>query len=371
MRDRRLGHLQVRGGQGGLQSRYSARLIYLQLSLVAMIWGGTFVAGRYMSVDTPALLSASLRFLLAGAVLGVFLLLSKQAFVKLSGAQLVKVLGLGFCGIYAYNLCFFYGLHLISASRASLIVALNPAVMAIGAYLMYREAISVVKAFGIVLCLVGAAVVIFAKNHLAIAGDGADWRGDLLIFGCVLSWVAYSLLGKSVVKEIGALHTVTYSIWAGAAMLIVTAIAKGQFSLDLMRALPANELLSLTYLGAIGSALAYIWFYNGIQVIGATRAGVFIALNPLTAVLLGWGLLDEHISPYTAVGGALVIGGIVLCNKPVSASRSTWFRSGFVCSALKRPYTVAAAARLRWPPGTLEVSSVVEGQRSLRQRLRC
>ncbi|QKZ06128.1 DMT family transporter [Pseudomonas eucalypticola] len=181
-------------------------------------------------------------------------------------------------------------------------------------------------------CTIRLLLSYFAAARLGAArqtGDGADWRGDLLIFGCVLSWVAYSLFGKSVVKEIGALHTVTYSIWAGAAMLTITAIAKGQFSLDLVRALPANELLSLTYLGAVGSALAYIWFYNGIQVIGANRAGVFIALNPLTAVLLGWGLLDEHISVYTAMGGALVIGGIVVCNKPVSSTETTWFRSGF------------------------------------------
>ena len=87
-------------------------LTYLKLSLVAMIWGGTFVAGRYLSADTPALLAASVRFIFAGITLGLFLgFFLKKSFVRLDRSQLVKIVGLGFCGIYTYNLCFFYGLQ--------------------------------------------------------------------------------------------------------------------------------------------------------------------------------------------------------------------------------------------------------------------
>jgi len=292
---------------------------YLKLSLVAMIWGGTFVAGRYISGETPPLLSASLRFLLAGGVLGLYLLISGQGFVRLTRPQLFKLIGLGFCGIFAYNLCFFYGLHYISASRASLIVALNPAVMAIVSYLLYREHLSLSKVGGIVLCVVGAGVVLLTRLSGSLAGVEGSWIGDLLIFGCVLSWVAFSIFGKTTVKEIGALHTVTYSIMAGAAMLTVTAVGMGQFQLAAIQALPLSEMLSLVYLGVMGSAIAYIWYYNGIQKIGATRAGVFIALNPLTAVLLGGLLLGEVLSGYTFIGGVLIIVGIVVCNRPVKA----------------------------------------------------
>lgn len=296
---------------------------YLKLSLVAMIWGGTFVAGRYISGETPPLLSASLRFLLAGGVLGLYLLISGQGFVRLTRPQLFKLIGLGFCGIFAYNLCFFYGLHYISASRASLIVALNPAVMAIVSYLLYREHLSLSKVGGIVLCVVGAGVVLLTRLSGSLAGVEGSWIGDLLIFGCVLSWVAFSIFGKTTVKEIGALHTVTYSIMAGAAMLTVTAVGMGQFQLAAIQALPLSEMLSLVYLGVMGSAIAYIWYYNGIQKIGATRAGVFIALNPLTAVLLGGLLLGEVLSGYTFIGGALIIVGIVVCNRPVKVRSAT------------------------------------------------
>lgn len=92
---------------------------------------------------------------------------------------------------------------------------------------------------------------------------------------------------------------------------------RGEVNGDAFASLGAAQWLSLpSYLGAIGSALAYIWYYQGIEQIGATRAGVFIALNPLTAVLLGTLLLSEPLSANLAAGGALILLGIFLCNRP-------------------------------------------------------
>ncbi|NRN27381.1 DMT family transporter [Photorhabdus heterorhabditis] len=288
---------------------------YIKLSLVAIIWGGTFVAGRYISAETPPLLSASLRFILAAMTLLIFLILSGKMFVKINRHQLLKIIGLGFCGIYTYNLFFFYGLHHTTASRASLIVALNPAIMAIFSYFFYKERLSPLKALGITLCLLGAMIVILSKAPQLTVGKGSNWLGDALIFGCVLSWVAYSVFCKNIVHQIGPLHTVTYSILAGAIMLTATAIFTGQMNLSAIHALSITDLYSILYLGVVGSAVAYIWYYDGIQRIGSTRSGVFIALNPLTAVLLGAVLLNEGLTFPMFVGGAFVIGGILICNK--------------------------------------------------------
>lgn len=242
-------------------------------------------------------------------------------FIKINRYQLLKIIGLGFCGVYTYNLFFFYGLHYTSASRASLIVALNPALMAITAYIFYREKITSLKSSGIILCFLGASTVIFSKSPYSVLTEPLNWRGDALIFGCVLSWVSYSVFCKNIIREIGPLHTVTYSIWAGAVLLTATAIATEQLNLASVHNLSAGDFFSLFYLGAIGSALAYIWYYQGIEQIGATRAGVFIALNPLTAVLLGAVLLNEHLTPATLIGGALIIAGILICNKTPANER--------------------------------------------------
>jgi len=70
----------------------------------------------------------------------------------------------------------------------------------------------------------------------------------------------------------------------------------------------------------LGSALAYIGYYDGIHKIGATRSGVFIALNPLTAVILGALLLGEQLTLTMCLGGGLILTGIYLCNKPLAPS---------------------------------------------------
>ena len=104
--------------------------VYAKLVMVSCIWGGTFVAGRYIAADIAPLLSACLRFVLASATLMAVLAMRRQLVIGLTARQLFTVVALGFFGIFAYNIFFFYGLQHINASRASLIVALNPALIA-------------------------------------------------------------------------------------------------------------------------------------------------------------------------------------------------------------------------------------------------
>lgn len=290
-------------------------LTYLKLSLVSILWGGTFVAGRYMSSDLHPVLLASLRFILAAAVLVAFLAVSRRGFVRMSGVQVLHIVGLGLAGIYAYNVFFFSGLSYIDASRASLIVAINPAVMALCTYLFFRERVSALQMFGIALCLLGAGVVIFARAPLEAASGPGHWRGDALILGCVLSWVVYSVFCKGIVQAIGALHTVCYSVIAGALMLTGTALWMGEMNMTALRSLSQADAGCLLYLGVLGSAAAYVMYYDAIQRIGATRASTFIALNPLTAVAAGVLLLGERLSLAMVLGGGLVILGILLSNR--------------------------------------------------------
>ena len=287
--------------------------VYIRLALVAVAWGGTFIAGRSLAGVAP-MFSACLRFVLASAALSLFLLLSGKGFRRVNVRQAIVVTLLGFCGIFSYSFFFFSGLQYISASRSALIVALNPAVMTLIAYLFYRERVPAIKVLGIVLCFCGVALVVGGGEAQGAAG-ARGWLGEALIGGCVLSWSAYSVFCKTVVRQLGPLHTVTYSIYAGTVMLVCYAAATGVLRMDAVWRFSMAEIASLFYLGVIGSAVAYIWYYEGIKQIGVARASVFIALNPLSAVLFGAALLGEQMTLATMVGGVLIIGGIVVENR--------------------------------------------------------
>ncbi|WP_223463078.1 MULTISPECIES: DMT family transporter [unclassified Pseudomonas] len=292
--------------------------VYLKLAAVTMVWGGTFVAGRYLANSLSPLLAASLRFLLASVALLLFVRMARTPLVWPNPRQWLQLLLLGFFGIFFYNLCFFYGLHYISASRASLIVALNPAVIGLASWLLFKERLNRAKVAGIAICIAGASMVIVSRNPQLMAGGADAWIGDLLIFGCVLGWGIYSLCSRELNHTLGPVQTVTYSILLGTIMLWITCIVRGEVSIDAVASLGAQQWLSLLYLGVLGSALAYIGYYDGIRKIGATRSGVFIALNPLTAVLLGALLLGEPLTLAMCLGGGLILTGIFLCNKPLA-----------------------------------------------------
>lgn len=296
--------------------------VYLKLAAVTMVWGGTFVAGRYLADSLNPLLAASLRFLLASVALLLFVRMARIPMVRPSARQWLQLLLLGFFGIFFYNLCFFYGLHYINASRASLIVALNPAVIGLASWLLFKERLNKAKVVGIAICMAGASMVIVSRDPQLLAGGvgvGAGaWLGDLLIFGCVLGWGVYSLFSRELNQTLGPVQTVTYSILLGTGMLWMTSIVRGEVSVAAISQLGAQQWLSLLYLGVLGSALAYIGYYEGIRKIGAMRSGVFIALNPLTAVVLGALLLGEPLTLAMCLGGGLILAGIFLCNKPLA-----------------------------------------------------
>lgn len=299
----------------------SDHLTYCKLAAVTMIWGGTFVAGRYLADHIDPLLAASLRFILASLALLLFMALARIRLVRPTGRQLRQLALLGFFGIFFYNLCFFYGLHYINASRASLIVALNPAVIGLASSLLFKEQLGRARIIGIALCLGGAATVIVSRNPQLLQGAPNHGLGDLLILGCVLGWGIYSLYSRELNASLGPLQTVTWSVVLGAAMLAAATAFMGGFTLQAVSRIDLPQALSLGYLGVLGSALAYIGYYDGIRRIGATRSGVFIALNPLTAVICGALLLGEPLSAPMLMGGAVILWGIYLCNKPLAPAR--------------------------------------------------
>ncbi|MFW9078528.1 DMT family transporter [Pseudomonas sp. P2757] len=294
--------------------------VYLTLAMVTMIWGGTWVAGRFLAGSLSPIFAASLRFLLASLALLGFMWLARIPLARPTPVQWLQLTLLGGFGIFFYNLCFFYGLNYINASRASLIVALNPAVIGLASWLLFKERLSRAKVAGIAICIAGAGVVIVSRNPQLLATTADAWIGDLLILGCVLGWGVYSLFSRSLNQSLGPLQTVTFSILLGTLMLWTLAAVRGELSWSALTQLGTTQWLSLIYLGLLGSALAYIGYYHGIRQIGATRAGVFIALNPLTAVIFGALLLGEQLTASMGLGGTLILAGIYLCNKPLARS---------------------------------------------------
>ncbi|HBZ55169.1 MAG TPA: EamA family transporter [Syntrophobacteraceae bacterium] len=287
-------------------------LLYGKLVATAVIWGGTFVAGRVLAQQMGPYSAAFLRFLVASACLGLFVLKSQGRLPRLKRRQILPALLLGLTGVFSYNVCFFSGLKTVTAGRASLIIATNPVFIALLASLLFREKLNCLRLVGIALSMTGAATVIgHGQPHLVI--QGAFGRGELLILGSVASWVAYSLIGKVAMRDMSPLAAVTYSCVIGALALLPPAVMGGLWN-DLRHS-SLEAWLSILFLGLMGSALGFIWYYEGIKIIGPARAGVFINIVPLSSVLLAFLILHEPVDSSLLAGAALIITGVYLTNR--------------------------------------------------------
>lgn len=283
--------------------------LYVKLVLATIFWGGTFIAGRVAASTLDPLVIAFLRFLTASILLAAFLTIGRESWKKLNWKQFALVLGGGLTGIVAYNMFFFSGLKIIEANRASLIVALNPAAILIVAGLLGMERITSQRITGILIALLGVWVVL-SNGRVADIGESLGF-GELFILGCVVSWVAYTIIGRILVQEFSPLQFTTYSSVAGCLGLFIPAMMSMRAGVDFR----LDAILAILFLGAFGTALAFVWYYDGVKNLGATRAGIFINLVPVWGILLSALLLAEQIQITSIMGGIVILTGVLLTNR--------------------------------------------------------
>ncbi|WP_019505968.1 DMT family transporter [Pleurocapsa sp. PCC 7319] len=286
-------------------------ILYVKLVLTMAIWGGTFVAGRVVSQTINPFTASFSRFAIASVCLGLLTFPGQNKLPRLTFRQVLLVILLGLSGVLAYNIFFFVGLKEISASRAGLIIALNPVAITISSRIFFQEKLTSLKIIGIFISFLGAALVITEGNISSLIAHGVG-KGELSILGCVVSWVIYSLLGKLAMQELSALTTTTYAIWSGTILLLPLAIGEQKNQLPNINLLTG---VSLAYLGVLGTVVAFNWYYDGIKAISAAKAAIFINLVPVFAIIFSVLFLQESLSYILLLGGSLVILGVSLVNK--------------------------------------------------------
>jgi drug/metabolite transporter (DMT)-like permease len=287
-------------------------MIYLKLLLTAIFWGGTFVAGRFVAQNVGPYSIAFLRFTIASVFLLLLTWRIEGKLPRLKKSQILPVILLGMTGIFIYNVMFFKGLKIIAAGRASLIVATCPIFITICSAIFLKEKINLMKGLGIIISVCGAMIVI-SKGNIYRIFEGGMGLGELYIFCCVLSWVAYSLIGKVVMKNLSPLISVSYSATIGAIALSVPAFIEG-----LPRNIASQSMLDwlcISYLGVFGTVIGFVWYYQGVERIGPTKAGLFINFVPISAILCAFFILQEPITISLAAGAVLVILGVYLTNR--------------------------------------------------------
>ena len=212
-------------------------------------------------------------------------------------------------GYVGYTLLLYFALGVTSPVTASVLVALNPATIAIAARFVLHEDMSVNSIVGIAISIVGALVVVFGGG---IAGGFAFSYGDVLLLIATVLWTAYSMLAPRVQ---------TPPITATAVQATISAIIMIPFmALDIAWGntawftMDGFDWLGVLWIGLIPSAGAYFLWNISSDWIGPTRTGAFLNIIPVFTALFVVAF-GGAVTATQVLGGALVLAGVSYANR--------------------------------------------------------
>ncbi len=289
--------------------------IYWKLVVTTFFWGGTFVAGKWAVGEAPPFFVAFLRFAIASAALWALVARryrgSRERFpMPEGGPQWAGLFSLGLTGVFLYNFVFLTGLTWTSATNGSLIVAFNPLLTAVLSALWLKERVRPVQAAGLLLALLGVGVVV-TRGSIAVMRSLSFNPGDLLMLGAPLAWALYTIIGKKVLACFPPLVATAYAALFGTLLLLPAAALEGSLLTGVHR-LTVYGWISVLQLALLGTVAGFVWWYEGVEMLGASRAAVFVNLVPLFGVLLSALILSESLEVSQLAGGILVVLGVAI-----------------------------------------------------------
>jgi len=284
---------------------------YFILTLSAICFGGTWVAGEVAVAGLPPMTIASFRFIIASVLLYAWARLQGHARRRITGRDIPLILTLGASAIAVYNALFLYGLRLAPASDGAIIVpGFAPVFTTLLAWPVLRERIGAWTVGGFGVALIGLYLVIGPGG-----GEQSANRllGDTYFFLGALCWGIYAVAGKTATARFTPVTSTLYATVAGTLMLIPFGLAERAWG-ALARA-PLVSWLGVLYLASFGTVLAFVFFYEGVKRIGAGPSSAFAFLVPVIGVASSVILLDEHLAAGMVAGGVLVLFGLWLVQR--------------------------------------------------------
>jgi drug/metabolite transporter (DMT)-like permease len=282
------------------------------LLAMAIIWGVNYSVVKYATGVLEPLAFNALRVALAAVVL--LIIGSRFGGPQPPRRTIIALILLGVLGNGLYQVLFVEGIARTRAGDAALIGAASPAFMAIIGRMRGVERVGLRGVNGIVLSLVGMALVVWGSHsvaeHTTAVAQSTALLGDALILAGSLCWALYTVLLKPYTHDV---HGIQLSAWTmvGGALVLVSVGAPG-VARTAWSGVPALGWSAVLYSGIGALVIAYLFWYRGVRVIGPTRAAMYSNLQPIIALIVAWAMLGETPTVWQGVGTAAITGGLLL-----------------------------------------------------------
>jgi drug/metabolite transporter (DMT)-like permease len=282
--------------------------IWLALAIIYVVWGSTYLAIWLVVETMPPLLSAGVRFGLAGVVLlGVVALRNGWRALLLRRAEIYGAAFVGVTLLLGGNGLVMLGERDVPSGLAALIIAVVP-LWVIVLRLLFRESVHRGTLVGVVFGFSGVAVLVLPRGM----SGSVPIEGMLMLVAAGASWSVGSYYSKRLSLPLDPLTSTGAQMVLGGGALLAAGLIAGELGLVVPEAFSDASLISLLYLVVFGSILAYTAYTWLLQATSVSRVATYAYVNPVVAVFLGWWLLDEEVGLSIVTGAAMIVVAVAL-----------------------------------------------------------
>ena len=232
----------------------------------------------------------------------------------LGAAEWRALLLASFLGVPVQFLMQFWGLKLTNVSHACLMVGTMPVILAVGAHLFAHERLDKVGWAALLGSTAGVGLIVLSGAggaHIQTqAANASSLTGDLLVVASMFVALGWILINQNLMKRHSPLVITAYGVFSGTAMMAAWVLVVD--GAPPVRGMSLNVWLALAASGILCTATTTLLWNWGIHHVPASRAGVFLNIEPALGSVLGVKLMGDRLGPLTWVGGALIIAAAVL-----------------------------------------------------------
>lgn len=281
-------------------------MVYGIVILAMLFWSMTYIWYKVVFEALQPISVMVFRLLFSSIFLFLFSVLIKKL-------QIPSKLDFGWLALlslfqpFLYFLAESYGVSMVSATVASVIISTIPIFTPFMAYLFYGNKISIFNVFGIIISFVGVLMVVLGQNlHF-----NGSLLGVLILFGAVMAALGYSVI---IVRLAGKYSSFTIISWQNLFGFFYFLPFFFLFDWNGFRfsSIDTRILLNLIYLALFGSSIAYVFFTYSIKNLGITKASLFANTIPVFTALFAYLVLGEILPIFNMMGIAIVLIGLFM-----------------------------------------------------------
>lgn len=287
-------------------------LAVLEATFAVVVWGGSFVATKVALKDVSPVTVVWLRFSMGVVIIGLSVMIRKQWAIPARKDLLYFAL-LGFLGISFHQWLQSTGLLTAQATTTAWIVATTPIFMAVLGWVVLKERLNWIQVGGIALAACGVLVVVTSGDILSISVGNFGSPGDFLILISAVNWAVFSALSRRGLQKYPATRMMFFVMAFG--WFFVSILFFADDSLSQIANLTRQGWAGILFLGVLCSGVAYIFWYDALQVLPVAKTGAFVYLEPFITVVVAAIVLDEQLIAASLFGGAAILLGVWLVNR--------------------------------------------------------